>query len=170
MKMDNGAGVESPSGEAARELELYTPRRTLRRSPAARTIKGVGLAMIAMMIGLTLYALGIKSRHARPEATMEATREPTRPGDAAIENLPYHLYSTRAERPSVYAPGVLLSVETHVRCPRCDKQHPPLEHGHATQCECGLHMQRFGNSLHIWDPSERTARQGVEPPDRASSR
>ena len=88
--------------------------------------------------------------------------EPTRTGNAATENLPYHVYSTHFERPSVYAPGALVRVETQVRCPRCDKQHPPLKHGHATKCGCGLHMQRFGNSLEIWAPSERTARQGVK--------
>ena len=98
MRMDDDAGsTEPPNADPAYELKLYAARRTLRRSlaaqalalislamlpatdprpmlePIARTIDGVGLSMIAMMMGLTLYAFGIKSRHAHAGAALLAT-------------------------------------------------------------------------------------------------
>ena len=79
---------------------------------------------------------------------MEATWK----SSPVIESLPYHMHSTCEQQESVHSPGALMWVETRLQCPRCGNEHPPLEHGQAIECPCGLHLQRFGNGLHIWMP------------------
>lgn len=35
-------------------------------------------------------------------------------------------------------------------CPSCKKQQSELNHGDAYECECGLKIQNFGNTLYLW--------------------
>ena len=69
-----------------------------------------------------------------------------------IETFPYHEHSKTEAQESVYVPGALRWVEVHLLCPRCKSLHPPLQHAERTKCGYGLHMQRFGNALLIWEP------------------
>ena len=100
-----------------------------------------------------------QERRAVESRLMEATRK----SNQVIESLPYHMHSTCEKQESVYAPGALMWVETRLQCPRCGNEHPPLEHGQAIECACGLHMQRFGNGLHIWEPAGPAARHNDGP-------
>jgi hypothetical protein len=71
---------------------------------------------------------------------------------ATKETLNYAEWFHRIMKPSTYAPGTQVEdeAESYLTCPGCGASHRDIEHGSTTTCRCGLHMQRFGNGLHIW--------------------
>ena len=68
------------------------------------------------------------------------------------ETLSYSDWFHRIMKPSQYAPATQVEDEdeSYLTCPGCGTAHRDIEHGAQTVCRCGLHMQRFGNGLHVW--------------------
>ena len=70
-------------------------------------------------------------------------------------NKETHNYSDwfhRVMKPSQYVPNAQIEDEdeSYLTCPGCGGAHHDIKHGDTVVCVCGLHMQRFGNGLHIW--------------------
>lgn len=68
------------------------------------------------------------------------------------ETLIYSDWFHHAMKPSQYAPNTTIEDEdeSYLTCPICGTAHRDIPHGDTITCQCGLHMQRFGNALHIW--------------------
>lgn len=68
------------------------------------------------------------------------------PGDA--EKHPASNFQRTVKSPSKYVPGadVVRRVQT---CPSCASD-VEIEHGDRVVCDCGLHMEIYGNALTIW--------------------
>jgi hypothetical protein len=69
------------------------------------------------------------------------------------ERFTAHNYVIRGEVDSKIVPGHKHSVEWGIGCPRCGTANKgELGHGQETTCySCGLHMQRWGNALEVWE-------------------
>lgn len=68
------------------------------------------------------------------------------------KTLNYAAWFHYVMKPSQYVPNTMIEDEdeSYLTCPGCGSAHRDIEHGDMTICQCGLHIQRFGNALHIW--------------------
>lgn len=71
---------------------------------------------------------------------------------AGEEIFTYSSFAVMGGKPSNFAPGHMHTVEIGLSCPRCSAVDVPLEHGGEGVCrQCKLHLQRYGNALHVWE-------------------
>ena len=67
------------------------------------------------------------------------------------ETLVYSDWFHPIFKQSQYAPTMVEDEEeSYLTCPGCGAAHRDIEHSTTKVCRCGLYMQRYGNSLHIW--------------------
>ena len=67
------------------------------------------------------------------------------------ESFTYSSYVIMGKKPSQIVEGYEHDVEIGVGCPRCRVVNLPIDHLEERDCvNCGLHMQRKGNSLEVW--------------------
>lgn len=83
--------------------------------------------------------------------TIKRKQEPIYPKRA--ECLPASEFRICGYKPSAFAPRLMVpdSTQATTFCPSCTDEGPPLVHGDYAKCRnCGLEMQVFGATLHIW--------------------
>lgn len=71
-----------------------------------------------------------------------------RPDTGSAETFPASEFQRVVKKPSRLAPGADVS-ETIQTCPACAAD-VDIEHGDRVVCNCGLHMELYGNALTIW--------------------
>ena len=71
-----------------------------------------------------------------------------------VETMAAHTIEQRGVGPSKLAPGYMVSEPDSdtMRCPACGLYGPMLRHWEHCKCSCGLHMEKTGNCITIWNP------------------
>jgi hypothetical protein len=69
------------------------------------------------------------------------------PNGEVVESFAAHQFEVRFKVRSIILPGRYSDEVVGYKCPRCGCKTPEMGHGSKHDCECGIHIELWGNGL-----------------------